>query len=110
MALREALSKLNEAINDLTSLHVQTFTGTMEWKLSDGKIKSVEDVMNDGTASGNLKFVADSIFKFDGDSINFITDASYDSIDKALTCHQNAIKSGLETRVALMNMFKDIIK
>jgi len=105
---KEALKNLNDVAKDLTSLHVQTITGDIELKIEGGKFKSIEDLMKDSNLSAKLNLVADSVFRFDGDSTNFI--ASTAVSDMALTIHQNAVKSGFETRIALMNMFKDLFK
>ncbi len=111
MALSDALTKLNEAVQDLTSLHVQTFTGVVDLSVQGSEsfdtLKGLITTAKDANNS-SVKLVAESLIKFDGDSYNFIQDP--DSVSsKALEIHKNAVQSGLETRQALLNMFKDMI-
>lgn len=111
MALKDALKKLNDAVKDLTSLHVQTFTGTLDLEVpQDGGFDKLKDKLKKAKTDGNVSLVAESLFKFDGDSYNFITNQADDVPDKAFVVHQSAINSGLETRRSLLNLFKNLIK
>lgn len=111
MALKDALKKLNDAVTDLTSLHVQTFTGTLELAVPpEGKYDSLKEKLKKAKTDGTIDLIAESIYKFDGDSYNFITNKADDVPHNAFDVHDKAVKAGLETRQALLTMFKDIIK
>lgn len=111
MALKKALEDLNNALKDLTSLHVQTFTGTMDLDVSPDRTfdKMMKDLKTAKTGN-TVRLVAESLIKFDGDSYNFITDDADDVPSNGFEVHQNAVKSGLETRQALLALFKGFFK
>lgn len=104
MGLRTAVGKLNEFAKDMTTLHVQTFTGVIEFEpSSDFKLK-----IKEAKAAGTVKLIAETYIEFDGDSYNFLTaEGGHDSL---LISHYNAVTAGLEQRRGIVEMFKDIIK
>ncbi len=109
MSLNSALSRLNDAIKDLTSLHVQTFTGTLDLEISaERNFDTLKAQLNKAKTDGNVRLVAESLIKFDGDSYSFVTKEADDVPNNAFEVHQNAVKSGLETRQALLALFKGI--
>jgi hypothetical protein len=110
MALKDALSKLNKAVEDLTSLHVQTFTGTVNLEVGNDDFDTLKQQLKKASEGSNVTLVAESYFKFDGDSYNFITNKTDDVPSSALEMHTNAIKAGIETRQGLLNMFKKALK
>ncbi|MCP5046381.1 MAG: hypothetical protein GY940_04360 [bacterium] len=113
MALKDALKKLNDAVNDLTSLHVQTFTGTLDLEVpagGSGDFDTLRKTLKTAKESGTVTLVAESLIKFDGDSYNFVTKNSDDVPEEAFEVHQDAIRAGLETRQSLLALFKGIIK
>ena len=80
MSLRSALQTLNNAVEDLTSLHVQTFTGTVDFEIGDkdgfDKVRSAVQAARTKENSA-VKLVAEAYYRFDGDSFNFLSsDAS----------------------------------
>jgi len=127
MSLQTTLEKLNETIDDLSSLQVQTFTGTISFNLSDQdtdaqdtddqdtnganlnkKYSNIYETIKNAHKGGDITLVAESFYKFDGDSYNFLTsDANVPP--KALELHTSAVQSGLETRQALINMAKNAL-
>jgi len=117
--LRDALQNLNDKVKDLTSLHVQTFTGDLTIEIDDAKgYDDLKKTINAAIAaekkktSANAKFqlVAETLAQFDGDSYNFVN-RDLDNIPQvALDVHKNAVKAGIETRLGLLELFKDIIK
>lgn len=121
MGLKATLEALNDAIDDLTSLHVQTYTGTINWKdawkedAGAGNTKTLRSLrtfegFSDQAASAtDVNLVADSLMKFDGDSYNFIaTNAT--STESALQLHKNAVEAGINARAALMELVRDVFK
>ncbi|BDD12177.1 hypothetical protein FUAX_46090 (plasmid) [Fulvitalea axinellae] len=114
MPIKNAIEALNKAVEDLTSLHVQTFTGTLDSSSLTGKepFNNIRDLVKNQSTSTNAKLtlVAESLTQFDGDSYNFVNKDIDAAPPIVLEVHKNAVKSGIETRIALLNLFKDVIK
>lgn len=111
MAIKEALAKLDAAVKDLSSLHVQTYQGRVEVdldQLQQNGFDTVRDVVTNAEAdpNGKLSLVAEAYYQFDGDSYNFLT--SDDIPVGALEIHKAAVDSGIKTRLGLMELFKGI--
>ena len=109
--LKDALTKLDDTVKDLTSLHVQTYQGRVEIDLDKIKEKGFDSVRAAVTAAaadpkGKLQLVAEAYCQFDGDSYNFLT--SDDITDGALEIHKAAVEAGIKTRQGLMELFKGI--
>lgn len=113
MGLKAALEKLDDAIEDLTSLHVQTFTGSLNVTINGNEgytdlRTAVEAQKND--VNGGLVLVSETLAQFDGDSYNFVKQDLASVPQVALEVHKNAVKAGIETRLGLLGLFKDIFK
>lgn len=114
MSLKSALQSLNNAVQDLTSLHVQTYTGELKVDIdnADGSKKGFKDLRTEiqqSKQAGEVDLVAETLAQFDGDSYNFVKKDLTDVPSSALEVHQNAVQSGIETRMGLLNLFKDLI-
>lgn len=108
MALKDALNDLNELFKDLSSLHVQTYTGTVNFTMDDDnktKVDQLRDAVKNLPADGTVKLVAEAFYEFDGDSYNFLT--SDDVPTKAIELHKAAVEAGMKTRQGLMELVKD---
>ncbi|MDC9723488.1 MAG: hypothetical protein PSN34_12060 [Urechidicola sp.] len=111
MGLKAALQKLDEAVKDLTSLHVQTFSGELNITLSGDKgYDTLRAEMKKAIKEGNLTLVAETLAQFDGDSYNFVKQDLSDIPSIALEVHKNAVEAGIETRLGLLGLFKGLIK
>lgn len=111
MSLRSVIAKLDEAVTDLSSLHVQTFTGSLDFTVDATGNKDILKTLENAKASGKIKLVAETLMQFDGDSYNFIACDSNAAIpSQALEIHKNAVDAGLKNRQALVELFKDIFK
>ncbi len=111
MGLKDALSKLNDAVQDLTSLHVQTYTGRVAVDLdavAQNGFTSVRDAVTAAEAdpNGEIRLVAEAYYQFDGDSYNFLT--SDDITPGALDIHKAAVEAGIKTRQGLVELFKGL--
>ncbi|MGD2118501.1 MAG: hypothetical protein PVG66_09090 [Chromatiales bacterium] len=112
MALKEALQTLNNAVKDLTSLHVQTYSGTVSFK--DRGDNETFDNLRDKLSKGkgpddsavDVQLKLETLVKFDGDSYNFV--AKENVSDELFKLHKDAIDSGLKTRLGLMEMMKNL--
>ncbi len=111
MGLKAALQKLDTAVKDLTSLHVQTFSGELSITLSSDKgYDTLRAEMKKAIKDGNLTLVAETLAQFDGDSYNFVKQDLSDIPTLALEVHKNAVEAGIETRLGLLGLFKGLIK
>lgn len=109
MALRNALKKLDELFDDLSSLHVQTFTGSVSTDLTQGdgaKIENLRKAVSALRAEGTVQLVAEAYYQFDGDSYNFLT--SEDVPARAVEMHTAAVEAGMKTRQGLMELVKGV--
>lgn len=110
MGLKGALTKLDRAVEDLTSLHVQTFTGELDIEITGKEeFSSFRESVKKSKDSGKISLVAETLAQFDGDSYNFITKDLNNIPEIALELHQNAVESGIETRLGLLTLFKDLL-
>ena len=110
MALSKVVQKLNEAVKDLSSLHVQTYTGVLSFTQPDGdeeaaeKFNTVRQQVQEMKSSGTIQLVAEAYYQFDGDSYNFL---SSDSVsDAAREMHKAAVEAGIKTRQGLFELVK----
>lgn len=113
MALKDALEKLNNAIDDLTSLHVQTFTGKVTFAAGDDELTKFDNIRASIEAAEtdpdiDVTLVAESLYKFDGDSYNFLTNDEGGIPASALELHKAAVEGGIKTRLGLMEMAKGV--
>ena len=108
MSLKSALNALDEAVKDLTSLHVQTFSGTLNLDVK-GNESFTELKKELVDAGGKVTLVAESLIKFDGDSYNFVAQDVENVADITYDVHLKAVKAGLDTRQGLLTLFKGLI-
>jgi len=109
MGLKAALTQLDDAVKDLTSLHVQTFSGEVTSTI-DGS-QSYDDIrklVQSAATEGKITLVAETLAQFDGDSYNFIKQELDNIPELALEVHKNAVQSGIDTRLGLLTLFKDL--
>ena len=106
--LRTALEKLNAAVEDLTSLHVQTFTGSVEFTDEDSSFDNVRKTIQSAANQSKITLVAESLFKFDGDSYNFMVDKEAGIPASALELHKSCVDAGIKTRQGLLQMVKGV--
>jgi hypothetical protein len=112
MALKDALQAINEAFNDLTSLHVQTYTGVLDFDAKPTKTSSAFDKVRDyvkgesAKPNGKIRLVAEAYVQFDGDSYNFVTEEDVPA--RALELHRDAVEAGINTRRGLMELIVDV--
>ncbi|MCX2980717.1 hypothetical protein EYC98_07475 [Halieaceae bacterium IMCC14734] len=111
MSIRAAFKKVGDAIDDLSSLHVQTYTGSVSVDLDSlpddvNGMDRVRDAVKAARAAGTISLVAEAFFQFDGDSYNFLS--SEDVSPSALAMHTAAVESGLETRLGLAELVKGV--
>ncbi len=113
MALKDAVIQIRDAISDLSSLHVQTYSGSMTIDLTSlAEGQTVMDKVRDAVTAeakdteGSISLVAEAYYQFDGDSYNFLT--SDDVPTRALEMHTAAVEAGINTRRALVELVKGV--
>ena len=107
MALSDALKAVNDAVQDLTSLHVQTFTGQLGIPIDDQQgFKDIRVAVEEAKAAGTITVVADSLIQFDGDSYNFV---AADAPSAILKAHESAVLAGLKSRQALLELGREAL-
>ncbi len=115
--LKEALDTLKNAVGDLASLEVQTYSGSIELYLEQvdagngtkkAKMKDFETLLADATdQSKNLQLRAVTKMMFDGDAINLVPDGDFSGdIEKV---HSAAVKAGIDTRHGLLELFGGMV-
>jgi hypothetical protein len=107
MSLKDALTKINDAITDLSSLHVQTFTGKVDFT-ANGSYDDIKTAVNNAVADQSISLVAESLYKFDGDSYNFLTNAEGGIPASAMELHKAAVEGGIKTRQGLAELVKGV--
>lgn len=108
MTLRKALDDLNKAVEDLTSLHVQTFTGSIDFTDAGSSFDNVRTTIQSAENTAKVTLVAESLIKFDGDSFNFMADKEAGIPASALELHKACVDAGIKTRQGLLQMVKGI--
>lgn len=108
MGLRDALQKLDDAVTDLTSLHVQTYSGKLNVDVDrDQDFDTLrKSLQNADSKESDVNLVSESMLKFDGDSYNFVAE---DAPPNLMQLHNEAVQSGLDARQSLLELFKDSI-
>jgi len=109
MSLKDALTKINDAITDLSSLHVQTFTGKVDFT-ANGSYDDIKTAVNNAVADQSISLVAESLYKFDGDSYNFLTNAEGGIPASAMELHKAAVEGGIKTRQGLAELVKGVFE
>ncbi|MDE5422642.1 hypothetical protein L3073_10530 [Ancylomarina sp. DW003] len=109
MGLKKALGALDNAVKDLTSLHVQTFSGEITSTIDGSQsYDNIRQLVKKASTNGDITLVAETLAQFDGDSYNFIKQELDDIPKLALEVHKNAVQSGIDTRLGLLTLFKDL--
>ncbi len=113
MALKNVFESLANAVGDLTSLSVETYTGsiTADVKGAQGEgvidwEKLVDEAKKDSGGTVHLKLA--SKFNVDGDATLFIAEGEIPSDLRA--AHDGAVNAGQKVRADLMDLLGDSIK
>lgn len=103
-----ALSKMGAVLKDLSSLEVQTLSGSLEVTIDDkGNIEDFSKLLSNAKTKGNLKLRAVTKMMCDGDAINLVPDEDFpEHIQKV---HAAAVKAGIDTRHGLLALFGGMV-
>jgi hypothetical protein len=108
MSLKQALEAINSAVTDLSSLHVQTFTGKVEFSSDNTSYTDIEAAVQAAKTNNTITLVAESLYKFDGDSYNFVTNEEGGIPTSAMELHKAAVEGGVKTRQGLAELVKGV--
>lgn len=113
MALKDIIKSVGDAVGDLSSLTVETYTGsiTADIKGADGKgtidfDKLITVAKDDANGTVNLKLA--SKYLVDGDAVLFVADGEIP--DDLRSAHDNAVTAGQQVRSDIMDLFSDTLK
>jgi hypothetical protein len=109
---KESLQGLANATTDLTSLEVFTFTGDVNAVISDNSNTLDWDQLltKSRATNGNLKLVAATRVKFDGDTRNFQTSEKLERLEELLKIHEQSVSNSVAARQALIQFFMEGLK
>ncbi len=108
--LKSALEGIKDAVVDLSTLEVSTYTGDLSATAADNaKWKSFASAIkgDDQTVGGTFQLRLYTFISPDGDARLY---RSSDEPSAALVAaHESAVKAGIETRASIVALFKDLI-
>ncbi len=107
MSLKSALNELSNAVKDLATLEVSTYTGTLEQAVDPQTGELNWDAFK---PKGDLTLVASTRVNADYDTVNFrASDTDGEKLQELLQLHKTAVESAQNGRLAIINMFKSAL-
>ena len=107
----DTINKLEEALKDIKTLTVRTYTGSLSGVIGDNAAPpklSLDEILTNAKAKGNIELVAQTEIEIGGDLDQFLTsDNVSDDIKKA---HFEAVTAGQESREALYSIVVGAVK
>lgn len=105
MSLKDLAATLKDAVGDLSSLNVETYTGTISFKVDGNKTeidwsKMFQEAMKED-GKGTAELLMASRFEIDGDAKLFVS--SSDIPAKIEQAHNNAVITGSEVRAEIID-------
>ena len=112
--LKDILTTLRDAADDLTTRDVVTLTGTVKiTQQQSGKIdlKKLYTALSTAASdtSSDISVVAFTHIDFDTDTVNFVKTGAGEGDKALLEAHQAMVKTSQDTRSAVIKMVKDVI-
>jgi hypothetical protein len=115
--LKNLAHKVGEAIQDLASLEVTTYSGDFTLHISDikeegqdaFKIKSLMQSMQAGVQS-KLNLVAYSRFEIDSDASNIVRQNLGEEDKMLIEVHKEMVKAAQEARASMFSFAKELLK
>lgn len=113
MAFKDVVNNLKNAVGDLSSLTVETYTGSITADIQGAEGQGVIDwtkLVNKAKeeAGGTVHLKLASKFNFDGDATLFIAEGEMPP--DLRSAHDSAVLAGQEVRADLMELLSDSIK
>ncbi|AKF86837.1 hypothetical protein SAMN05443572_102609 [Myxococcus fulvus] len=118
MGLKQAIEKLNTAVDDLVTLEVITYTGDVKHIINTTGGKPTIDWDNlttssvgSATTQATIKLVAATQVKFDGDMKLFQTDQQdIPRLQELLDLHRKSVETSIAARKSVVDFFGDLLK
>lgn len=114
MNWNEFTKKIENTLEDLTTLEVATLTGTLEVSREPGQPQEVvfKDLLKElgkqATVTSNIQVVAYTHIDFDHDSVNFVASGAEDK-PKLLEAHGKMVSASAEARSAFLSFVRDLL-
>lgn len=107
MSLRNVLDSAVNAIEDLSSLEVQTYVGLLDVTVDAEDSRNLEALLKQARVSGNLQLVQVTRLSIDGDGTNLVSpDPQPEHVVRA---HQAALEAGNHVRAGILELFSGLI-
>lgn len=110
MGLKNVLETLSEGVQDLSSLHVQTYSGFVTFSPdanANTRRKQLQDFISKPNADSTIELIVETLINFDGDAYNFVSTNATDALKQA---HKDALDSGIKTRQGIYALVEGWIK
>lgn len=112
--LKSALEGIKNAVTDVTTVQVRTYVGKIEHIVeavedTDSKTKSFDAILEATKDTGKFQLAYLSVLDLDGDALLFRPSDTTAAIEKAEEAHDSAVRSGLASRTAIIDTFKDFV-
>ena len=111
MALNDAFKRLEDAVGDLSSLDVESYTGKLKAEIHNEGENNIIDwkkLVAEAKKEGVINLKLASHFNFDGDGTLF--EAEGEIPDTLRTAHNEAVKAGQQIRKDLLDLFADTVR
>ena len=107
MSLRGVLNAAKDAISDLSSLEVQTYTGEIKVAVESVGTTNFTDILKTAKATGNITLAQVTKINIDGDGINLVPDTP--PPPHVAEAHAAALEAGENVRASILELFKGLI-
>lgn len=118
--LNDLVSKVSEAIDDLASLEVTTYSGNFKFTFSDVRVAKegktdvfkIKSLLNTDKIAldAELKLIAYSRFEIDSDASNIVRSNLTEEDKVLLEAHTELVKAAQESRKAIFELAKSLLK
>ena len=117
MPLRDALRKVGNFVEDIATVEVQTYTGSValidaatapNLPVADGQSRFAA-ILAKAKDTADLKLVGHTVLDFSGDALLFRSNDPEVGTEALLAAHDSAVTAGIQSRQAIVDLFKDIV-
>lgn len=103
---KQALEKIAEGIQDLSSLEVVTYKGTIAFKSDTAVPEKFNDIIKAARAEADFKITSCTYVELDGDTRVFY---DKDITPAEVEAHNDMVDIARQNRQAVVDLFKDAI-
>ena len=115
MSIKTALKKVGHFVQDVATVEVQTYSGSVESihalskiEFEDGKNR-FQTILDSAEAKADIKLAFLTVLDFSGDAVLFRASDGAIATDELDTAHQAAVTAGIQSRQAIVDLFKDLV-